>query len=87
MREGKNRKEHSLIFGTRATVDTKDGEKSLVVDGPYIIESILRPDEMIVRGYPPVMPSFEGKIPDKDLDELVRYIKSLTGDSDQTSLH
>jgi cytochrome c oxidase subunit 2 len=42
---------------------------------PYVRESILEPNAFVTPGYSSgVMPSFEGQIPPKDLDALVKYI-------------
>jgi cytochrome c oxidase subunit 2 len=54
-----------------------EGGKSVTVDENYIRESILEPQAKIVAGFPPVMPTFQGLLKDRDLDALVAYIKSL----------
>ncbi len=62
------------IFGEQATFE--DGT-SLVVDENYIRESILEPRARIVKGYQPVMPTFQGMLNDVQLNALVAFIKSL----------
>jgi len=53
-----------------------DGTK-LVVDDPYMTESMMDPEAKIVAGYQPVMPSFQGKLTPFEVAALLEYIKSL----------
>ncbi|QDV70366.1 Cytochrome c oxidase subunit 2 precursor [Rosistilla carotiformis] len=53
-----------------------DGSK-VAVDENYIRESILNPKAKVVKGYPPVMPSFQGQFNDDQIDSVIAYIKSL----------
>ena len=48
---------------------------SVQVDENYIRESIL--GAKIVKGYPPVMPSFQGSLTDKHIDGMIAYLKTL----------
>jgi cytochrome c oxidase subunit 2 len=50
-----------------------------VADERYLRDSILKPRSRVVAGYEPVMPSFEGKLSEDELIQLVAYIKSLGG--------
>ena len=50
-------------------------------DDQYIRDSILLPASQIVAGYQPVMPTFEGRVNEEQLLELVDYIKSLGKES------
>ena len=53
--------------------DTAEGAKKPL--DAYVRESILQPDSFITPGYNAgVMPSFDGQIPPKDLDALVKYL-------------
>ena len=63
------------VFGSRVTLE--DG-RTLVADENYLRESILEPGAKIVRGYKPVMPTFQGLVGDEQINALVAYIKSLT---------
>jgi len=54
---------------------TSAGE--VTVDENYVRESILNPGAKIVDGYPNVMPTFQGVLKDKDIDNLIAYIKTL----------
>lgn len=62
------------IFGHE--VDLEGGAK-IVVDENYIRESILEPRAKVVRGFQPVMPTYQGLVNDKQIDALVEFIKSL----------
>jgi cytochrome c oxidase subunit 2 len=53
------------------------GGASVTVDENYIRESILDPQAKIVDTYPPSMPTYQGKLKDKQLDGIIQYIKSL----------
>ncbi len=54
-----------------------DGGAWAKVDDAYLRDSILLPAKQIAAGYAPVMPSFQGVIPEGDLLELISYIKAL----------
>ena len=47
------------------------------VDDIYIRESILTPQQKLVAGYGPVMPTFQGLVNEEGLMSLIEYIKSL----------
>lgn len=59
-------------------VQLADG-RSMLADERYIRDCILLPASQRVAGYPPVMPSFDGQIPEDDLMKLIAYIQSLGG--------
>ncbi len=48
-----------------------------VVDESYLRESILAPATKLVKGYDPIMPTFQGQISEETLLQLITYIKSL----------
>jgi cytochrome c oxidase subunit II len=67
------------IYGKPVLLSTG---KSVMVDDNYIRESILDPQAKIVEQpngtpFPPVMPTFKGKLNDKQITGLIEYIKSL----------
>ncbi len=62
------------VFGSE--VPLSDG-KQVLADENYIRESILVPGAKIVRGFPNVMPTFQGILTDPEIDALIAYIKSL----------
>jgi len=53
------------------------GGKTLVVDEDYIRESITDPQAKIVDGFPPSMPTYQGKLSDRQLSGVIEYIKTL----------
>jgi cytochrome c oxidase subunit 2 len=54
-----------------------DGGKEVKADENYIRESIMDPQAKIVKGFPPVMPTFKGTLSDEDINDLVAFVKSL----------
>lgn len=54
-----------------------DGGQTVIANDAYIRESILQPQAQIVKGYGPIMPSFQGKLTDAQIQQLIDYIKSL----------
>jgi cytochrome c oxidase subunit 2 len=51
------------------------------VDERYIRDSILQPGAQVAAGFPNVMPSYDGRMSEQELLELIEYIKSLGGES------
>jgi cytochrome c oxidase subunit 2 len=65
------------IFGKKEIV-TRDGkEREITVDEAFIKQTLLRPELDRVKGFPPIMPSQEGQLTDKELDAIIVYIKGL----------
>ena len=62
------------MFGSERQFD--DGSTA-VADAAYVREAILRPGEKIVAGYEAEMPSFQGIIPDHEIESLVLYLEAL----------
>jgi uncharacterized membrane protein len=62
------------IYGS--TQELADGT-SVVVDDAYLRTSILHPAQQVVKGYAPAMPSFEGKLTEEQLAELIAYLRSM----------
>ncbi len=60
-----------------AQVKLADGS-TVTADDAYLIESILKPNEKIVEGFPPsVMPPYEAIVSEDDAKAIVEYIKTL----------
>lgn len=57
-------------------VDLQGGNQ-VTADEGYIRESILNPTAKIVRGYPAIMPTFQGQVSEEQILQLVAYIRSL----------
>jgi len=52
----------------------------LRVDEDYIRESILDPNAKIVKGYQAVMPTYQGRLSDREISAVIAYIQSLAGE-------
>jgi cytochrome c oxidase subunit II len=63
------------VFGR--PVQLEDG-RIVTADENYVRESILDPGAKIVKGFKPVMPTFQGLVSDEQLNALVAYVKSLS---------
>lgn len=66
------------VFGTDVKLTTGETVKA---DENYIRNSILNPSSQIVEGYQPIMPTFKGQVTEEQLNDLVAYIKSLSGNA------
>ncbi|MEM7495094.1 MAG: cytochrome c oxidase subunit II [Myxococcota bacterium] len=62
------------LYGSTAELE---GGGGALVDDDYIRQSILEPQKRITKGYPPVMPSYQGQVSEKEIAALIAYIKSL----------
>lgn len=47
------------------------------VEENYLRESMMDPTAKVVKGFAPSMPTYKGKLSDKDIDGLIEYIKTL----------
>jgi len=54
------------------------GNQTVLVDDNYVRSSILDPGAEIVRGYQAVMPTYQGKIKDKEIDWIIAYLKDIS---------
>ena len=62
------------LFGS--TVNLSNGT-TVVADENYIRESIMNPQAKIVAGFTPIMPTYQGRISEDQILQLIAYIKSL----------
>jgi cytochrome c oxidase subunit II len=62
------------VFGKPVLLE--DG-RTVNADENYVRESILEPGAKIVKGFKPVMPTFQGQVSDEQLNALIAYVKSL----------
>jgi len=65
------------LYGRRVTL--ADG-KIVAADETYLRESITNPAAQIVAGYPPIMPTYQGRVSEEEMLQLLAYIKSLAGE-------
>jgi cytochrome c oxidase subunit 2 len=59
------------------TIELGDG-RSVVADDNYIRESILNPTAKVVKGFTPIMPTFQGQVNEDELLKLLAYVKTLS---------
>ncbi|HEY1899320.1 MAG TPA: cytochrome c oxidase subunit II [Steroidobacteraceae bacterium] len=57
------------------------GGSQVIADERYIRDSIMLPDQHIVAGYQPLMPSFAGQLSEEDVLALIAYLKSTSESS------
>ena len=50
----------------------------VIADEEYLKESILYPQKKLVKGYQPVMPSYQGLLEDIEINAIIEYIKELS---------
>ena len=48
------------------------------MDERYVRESIINPQLKLVKGFGPIMPTFQGQISEDQLVQLLAFIKSLS---------
>ncbi len=66
------------LYGSNVALE--DG-RTVFADDAYIRESILTPTAKVVRGYRPIMPTFQGQVSEEGMLQLLAYIKSLAGEA------
>ena len=62
------------LYGTQ--VPLENGQ-TILFDETYIRESIMDPNAKVARGYPALMPTFQGQLTEEQILALIAYIKSL----------
>jgi len=65
------------VFGKKETVIHNGQEREITVDEAFIKQTLLHPEIDRVKGFPPIMPSQQGQLTDKEIHEIIEYIKSL----------
>lgn len=58
------------------TAEFADGS-SAAVEENYIRESIMNPAAKVVKGFQPVMPSFDGQLKEKDINGIIAFLKTV----------
>ncbi len=58
-------------------METMADGKQVKVDDNYLRESLMQPNEKVVKGYQPVMPTYSGRLKEKQTNAIIDYIKSL----------
>jgi mono/diheme cytochrome c family protein len=54
------------------------GSGAAIVDESYLREAILNPSATVAAGFPPVMPTFAGRLTEEELQALIVYVTSLS---------
>lgn len=67
----------NLLGAFGKPVQLEDG-RIVTVDENYVRESILDPGAKVVKGFKPVMPTFQGLVSEEQVNALVAYVKSLS---------
>jgi cytochrome c oxidase subunit 2 len=62
------------LYGKRVAL--ADG-KMVTADDTYLRESILNPQAKISRGWPAIMPTYQGQVSEEELAQLLSHIKAL----------
>jgi cytochrome c oxidase subunit 2 len=65
------------MLGKYGALETLVGGQQVKVDDNYLRESIMNPNAKVVQGYKPVMPTYAGRLKEKQLNAIIDYIKSL----------
>ena len=67
-----------VLAGLYNTTVTLTDNSMVKADDNYIRESILNPQSKVVRGFAPIMPTFQGQVNEEDLLKLLAYVKSMS---------
>ena len=67
------------IWGRSVTVITEGQERTVTTDAPYLKRSLLEPNADLVKGFPPVMPSFKGQLNDGEIETVIAYLRGGAG--------
>lgn len=62
-----------------------EGGGVAVADREYLRESIINPMAKIVKGYPRMMPTYRTQLTEDQVNELIEYIKSMSGGKETAS--
>ncbi len=72
------------IGGRQVTVVANGEERTVTSDRDYLQKAILEPGVEIVKGYPPAMPSYSGRIPEEDMTGILDYLLELNGEQQKS---
>jgi len=65
------------LFGKKEIVIRDGKEREITVDEAFLKQTLMHPELDRVKGFPPIMPSQQGQLTDKEINEIIEYIKSL----------
>jgi cytochrome c oxidase subunit 2 len=69
----------SLVGAYSKEEELKSGEKRLV-DEAFIRQAIINPNSVVLKNYPPIMPTFRGQVNEEQVLQLIAYVKSLASE-------
>lgn len=65
------------VYGSTVQLE---GGQTVTADDAYIRESIMFPTKRVVKGYQPLMPTYQGQVSEEDVLAITSYIKTLKAD-------
>jgi len=69
------------LLGVFGRVENVTGGGTVTADENYIRQSILEPTAVVVAGYDPVMPTYQGRLSDAEITAIIEYLKAPEGAS------
>ena len=63
--------------GKWGTMEELNNGTAVLVDEAYVRESMMQPSAKVVKGFEPVMPTFQGLLRPHEIRGLVAYIESV----------
>jgi cytochrome c oxidase subunit 2 len=65
------------VYGKNVTVMTDDKERQILFDEEYFKKSLFKPEADVTKGFEALMPSSEGQLTEKEVSELLNFVKGL----------
>ena len=65
------------LFGVFGKQQPLQNGQTVVVDEPYVRESILNPQAKLAAGYQAIMPTYQGQLNEEQVLQLIAFIRSL----------
>jgi len=66
------------VWGSTKTVITDGVEREVIVDEEYLKVSLYEPNKDIVKGFSPLMVEYSNQIKEKELQQIIDYLKSIS---------
>jgi len=66
-----------VLLGLYGKDVTLSNDTTVKADDNYVRESILNPQAKVVKGFNPIMPTFQGQVSEDDMMKLLAYVKSI----------
>jgi cytochrome c oxidase subunit 2 len=65
------------VYGKNVTVITDDNERQVLFDEDYFKRSLFEPEADLTKGFEALMPSSKGQLTEKEVAELLNFVKGL----------